>query len=204
MEINVNFSENAKNDFNLVVRARKGEQKAYADLMQRYKESIYFMVLKMVNNKDDAQDLMVETFGKAFQKLDKYQPEFAFSTWLFRIATNNCIDFIRKKKLNTLSIDRLVDEEGNNQPLQIKSDTLNPDEHSIKKQQAQELNLIVEGLPQRYRNLIVLRYFEELSYDEIAKELDLPLGTVKAQLFRARDLLSNVLNRRKKDTNSDF
>ena len=204
MEVNVNFSENAKNDFNLVVRARKGEQKAYADLMQRYKESIYFMVLKMVNNKDDAQDLTVETFGKAFQKLDKYQPEFAFSTWLFRIATNNCIDFIRKKKLNTLSIDRLVDEEGNNQPLQIKADTLNPEESSIKKQQAQELKLIVEGLPQRYRNLIVLRYFEELSYDEIAKELDLPLGTVKAQLFRARDLLSNVLNRRKKDTNSDF
>ncbi|RYE28814.1 MAG: sigma-70 family RNA polymerase sigma factor, partial [Sphingobacteriaceae bacterium] len=134
----------------------------------------------------------------------KYQPEFAFSTWLFRIATNNCIDFIRKKKLNTLSIDRLVDEEGNNQPLQIKSDTLNPEESSIKKQQAQELKLIVEGLPQRYRNLIMLRYFEELSYDEIAKELDLPLGTVKAQLFRARDLLSNVLNRRKKDINSDF
>lgn len=204
MEVNVNFSENAKNDFNLVVRARKGEQKAYADLMQRYKESIYFMVLKMVNNKDDAMDLTVETFGKAFQKLDKYQPEFAFSTWLFRIATNNCIDFIRKKKLNTLSIDRLVDEEGNNAPLQIKSDTLNPEETSIKKQQAQELKLLVEGLPQRYRNLIMLRYFEELSYDEIARELDLPLGTVKAQLFRARDLLSNVLNRRKKDINSDF
>ncbi len=204
MEINANFSENAKNDFNLVVRARKGEQKAYADLMQRYKESIYFMVLKMVNNKDDAQDLTVETFGKAFQKLDKYQPEFAFSTWLFRIATNNCIDFIRKKKLNTLSIDRMIDEDGNNHPLQIKSDTLNPEETSIKKQQSQELKLIVEGLPQRYRNLITLRYFEELSYDEIAKELDLPLGTVKAQLFRARDLLSNVLNRRKKDTNSDF
>ncbi len=204
MEINVNFSENAKNDFNLVVRARKGEQKAYADLMQRYKESIYFMVLKMVNNKDDAQDLTVETFGKAFQKLDKYQPEFAFSTWLFRIATNNCIDFIRKKKLNTLSIDRMIDEDGNNHPLQIKSDTLNPEETSIKKQQSQELKLIVEGLPQRYRNLITLRYFEELSYDEIARELDLPLGTVKAQLFRARDLLSNVLNRRKKDANSDF
>lgn len=204
MEINANFSENAKNDFNLVVRARKGEQKAYADLMQRYKESIYFMVLKMVNNKDDAMDLTVETFGKAFQKLDKYQPEFAFSTWLFRIATNNCIDFIRKKKLNTLSIDRMIDEEGNNHPLQIKSDSLNPEETSIKKQQSQELKLIVEGLPQRYRNLITLRYFEELSYDEIARELDLPLGTVKAQLFRARDLLSNVLNRRKKDTNSDF
>jgi len=97
MEINANFTENAKNDFHLVVKAREGSQKAYADLMHRYKDSIYFMVLKMVNNKEDANDLTVETFAKAFEKLDKYQPEYAFSTWLFRVATNNCIDFIRKK-----------------------------------------------------------------------------------------------------------
>jgi len=98
MEVNANFTENAKNDFHLVQKAREGNQKAYADLMHRYKDSIYFMVLKMVNNKEDAMDLTVETFAKAFEKLDKYQPDFAFSTWLFRVATNNCIDFIRKKK----------------------------------------------------------------------------------------------------------
>lgn len=204
MEVNPNFSANAKNDFGLVNRAKDGDQKAYADLMQRYKDSIYFMALKMVNNKDDAMDLTVETFGKAFENLEKYKPDFAFSTWLFRIATNNCIDFIRKKRISLVSIDSLSDDGGDERPLQIKSDTLNPEEESIKKQQSKELKEIVDKLPLRYRTLIVLRYFDELSYEEIAQQLDLPLGTVKAQLFRARDLLSNVINRRKKNSTSDF
>ena len=199
MEINVNFTENAKNDFHLVVKARDGDQKAYADLMHRYKDSIYFMVLKMVNNKEDAMDLTVETFAKAFEKLEKYQPEYAFSTWLFRVATNNCIDFIRKKKLNTTSIHGMMNDDGDDQPLQIKADTLNPEETSIKKQQTEELKQLIDGLPPRYRNLIVLRYFDELSYEEIAQQLDLPLGTVKAQLFRGRYLLCNILNRAKKN-----
>ncbi|MEJ6982295.1 sigma-70 family RNA polymerase sigma factor [Pedobacter sp. P351] len=204
MEVNPNFSANAVNDFNLVMRAKDGDQKAYAELMQRYKDSIYFMALKMVNNKDDSMDLTVETFGKAFENIDKYKPDFAFSTWLFRIATNNCIDFIRKKRLKMVSINSMVDDEGDERPLQIKSDTLNPEETSIKKQQQEQLKIIVDKLPQRYKTLIVLRYFEELSYEEIAQQLDLPLGTVKAQLFRARDLLHNVLSRRKKNPGSDF
>lgn len=199
MEINSNFTENAKNDFHLVVKAREGSQRAYADLMQRYKDSIYFMVLKMVNNKEDAMDLTVETFAKAFEKLDKYQPEYAFSTWLFRVATNNCIDFIRKKKLNTTSIHGMTDDDGEEKQLQIKADVLNPEESSIKKQQTEELKLLIQSLPPRYRNLITLRYFDELSYEEIAQQLDLPLGTVKAQLFRARYLLGNIMNRFDRD-----
>ncbi|WP_423146348.1 RNA polymerase sigma factor [Rubrolithibacter danxiaensis] len=204
MEINPNFSANAINDFNLVIRAKDGDQKAYAELMQRYKDSIYYMALKMVNNKDDAMDLTVETFGKAFENIERYKPDFAFSTWLFRIATNNCIDFIRKKKLHLVSIHSVVDEEGDDRPLQIKADTLNPEEHSIKKQQSEQLRFLVDKLPQRYKTLIILRYYEELSYEEIATQLDLPLGTVKAQLFRARDFLYNVLSRKKKSASSDF
>ncbi|OCX51530.1 RNA polymerase subunit sigma-24 [Mucilaginibacter sp. PPCGB 2223] len=199
MEVNNNFTDNAKNDFKLVMRAREGDQKAYADLMHRYKDSIYFMALKMVNNKEDAMDLTVETFAKAFEKLDKYQPEFAFSTWLFRVGTNNCIDFIRKKKLNTTSISGMVDDDGDERPLQIRADTLNPEEASMKKQQSQTLKVLIDSLPPRYRNLIVLRYFDELSYEEIAEQLDLPLGTVKAQLFRARYLLGNIVNVNKRD-----
>ncbi|WDF54111.1 RNA polymerase sigma factor [Mucilaginibacter sp. KACC 22063] len=199
MEVNHNFTENAKNDFQLVQKAREGDQKAYASLMQRYKDSIYFMALKMVNNKEDAMDLTVETFAKAFDKLEKYQPEFAFSTWLFRVATNNCIDFIRKKKLNTMSLHGMLDDEGDERPLQIKADTLNPEEFSIKKEQTQEIKLLVDGLPPRYRNLIMLRYFDELSYEEIAQQLSLPLGTVKAQLFRAKYLLGNIINHHNKN-----
>jgi len=206
MEINPNFSDNAKNDFSLVEKAKEGNQKAYAELMQRYKDSIFFMVLKMVNNKDDAMDITVTTFAKAFENLEKYRPEFAFSTWLFRIATNGSIDFIRKKKLATTSIDAMggSGENGDDRIFEIKSDVLNPEETSIKKQQTEQLKEIIDKLPARYKTLIVLRYFDELSYEEIAEQLDLPLGTVKAQLFRGRDLLSNILGKRKKSETSDF
>ena len=204
MEVNPNFSPNAKNDFNVVSRAKDGDQKAYAELMQRYKDSIYFMALKMVNNKDDAMDLTVETFGKAFENLEKYKPDFAFSTWLFRIATNNCIDFIRKKRLNVVSLNTLTDQDGEERQFEVRSENLNPEETSIKKQENEKLKNIVDQLPSRYRTLIILRYFEEQSYEEIAQQLDLPLGTVKAQLFRARDLLANVMNRKKNNLRSDF
>ena len=204
MEVNPNFSENARNDFNLVIRAKDGNQKAYAELMHRYKDSIYFMVLKMVNNKDDAMDITVSTFAKAFENLEKYKPDFAFSTWLFRIATNSSIDFIRKKRVLTTSIDSFSSEDGEEKVLEFKSDILNPEEFSIKKQQTEQLKEIIDKLPARYKTLIILRYYDELSYEEIALQLDLPLGTVKAQLFRARDLLSNILNKRKKITGSDF
>ena len=204
MEINPNFSPNAKNDFNVVSRAKEGDQKAYAELMQRYKDSIYFMSLKMVNNKDDAMDLTVETFGKAFENLEKYKPDFAFSTWLFRIATNNCIDFIRKRRLNVVSLNTLTDQDGEERQFEVRSENLNPEESSIKKQENEKLKNIVDQLPSRYRTLIILRYFEEQSYEEIAQQLDLPLGTVKAQLFRARDLLANVMNRKKNNLRSDF
>jgi RNA polymerase sigma-70 factor (ECF subfamily) len=204
MEINPNFSDNAKNDFSLVEKAKEGNQKAYAELMQRYKDSIFFMVLKMVNNKDDAMDITVTTFAKAFENLEKYRPDYAFSTWLFRIATNGSIDFIRKKKIATTSIDSMGYDGGEDKVFEIKSDVLNPEEHSIKKQQTEQLKEVIDKLPARYKTLIVLRYFDELSYEEIAEQLDLPLGTVKAQLFRGRDLLSNVLTRRKKSSKSDF
>lgn len=106
MEVNPNLSEKAQVDFKLVQQAVKGDQKAYAELMSRYKDSIYFMLLKMVNNRDDAEDLTIEAFGKAFKNLHQYTPDFAFSTWLFKIATNNCIDFIRRKRKYTFSIDK--------------------------------------------------------------------------------------------------
>jgi RNA polymerase sigma factor (sigma-70 family) len=204
MEVNPNFSDNAKNDFTLVERAKEGDQRAYADLMQRYKDSIFFMVLKMVNNKDDAMDITVTTFAKAFENLEKYRPDYAFSTWLFRIATNGSIDFIRKKKIQTTSIHALSGDGGEDKTFEIRSDVLNPEETSIKKQQTEQLKEIIDKLPLRYKTLIILRYFDELSYEEISLQLDLPLGTVKAQLFRGRDLLHNILNRRKKSLKSDF
>ena len=92
------LSDKAKKDLTLVEAAIKGDQGAYAELMDRYRDSIYFMMLKMVKNSDDADDLTIEAFGKAFNRLKQYSPNYAFSTWLFKIASNNCIDFIRKTK----------------------------------------------------------------------------------------------------------
>src|SRR4030065_1791838 len=100
MEVNPQLSEKARNDLIMVEEAKKGNEKAFASLMNRYRDSIYYMLLNMVNNASDAEDLTIEAFGKAFRSIESYTPRFAFSTWLFMIATNNCIDFIRKKKLS--------------------------------------------------------------------------------------------------------
>jgi len=199
MELSSNLSEKAQIDFVLVCRARDDkDEKAYAELMGKYKDSIYFMMLKMVKNGDDADDLTIEAFGKAFNRLHQYVPKYAFSTWLFRIATNNGIDFIRKKKMVTLSIDKTMDDgEGGSIGFQIKSESLNPEERFVRKQKIRIMREIVEQLKPRYRELVVLRYFRELSYDEIAAEADLPLGTVKAQLFRAREQLYKLMQNKK-------
>lgn len=195
MEVNENFSTKAKQDIALVEKALLGNQKAYADLLSRYRDTIYFMLLKMVKNKNDAEDLTIEAFGKAFKNLEQYTSEYAFSTWLFRIASNNCIDFLRKKRTVTVSIDENFDTDDYDFTFNIEDKELNPEDNFIKSQDSNRLAEIVKSLKPRYRELIELRYFKELSYEEIATQMSLPLGTVKAQLFRARELLFNILQR---------
>lgn len=194
MEIGNDLSEKAKNDLILVEQARSGDQKAFASLLNRYRDSIYFMLLKMVNNPSDADDLTIEAFGKAFRSLESYTPNFAFSTWLFKIATNNCIDFIRKKQSSPSIIDQGPDEM-DTYTINIQSDTPDPEEALINRQKFAQLREVVDMLKPRYKTLIELRYYKEYSYEEISKELQLPIGTIKAQLFRAKTLLYNILNK---------
>ncbi len=198
--LNVNLTEKGLYDWKLVERASKnGDQQAYAELMGRYKDTIFFMLLKMVRDRDDADDLTIEAFGKAFKNLTQYTPDYAFSTWLFKIATNNCIDFLRRKK-NVVSLDRSFENsDGDELFFEPKSDVLNPEEKAIKRQKIKLIRLVVEKLQPRYRVLVELRYFQEKSYEEIATELNLPIGTVKAQLFRARDLLYHTLKHMKEN-----
>ncbi len=194
-EINPNLSDKARQDFNLVMMALDGDQKAYAELLGRYRDAIYFMLLKMVNNKTDAEDLTIEAFGKAFKSIGQYTPAFAFSTWLFKIATNNCIDYLRRKSKSGQKLeDSTVDEDGYDTPLP--SDTLDPEERMIHDQKVSLMHTVVAKLKPRYRQLVEMRYFEERSYEEIAEEMKLPIGTVKAQLFRARELLFNILKQK--------
>ncbi|MFP4289641.1 MAG: RNA polymerase sigma factor [Bacteroidales bacterium] len=194
MEVNPNLTEKAQRDFELVRQAvEEGNQLAFTELMGLYRDTIYFMLVKMTGNVDDAEDLTLEAFGKAFKNLSQYTPEYAFSTWLFKIASNNCIDFMRKKKKNVLSNENYDDVSESNHVKAIASGGLDPEENLIKSQKADLMRKVVEKLKPRYKKLIQLRYFDEYSYEEICVELDLPLGTVKAQLFRAREFLFNIL-----------
>lgn len=194
MEIETDLSEKAKKDLVLVEQARNGNEKAFATLLNRYRDSIYFMLLKMVNNSSDAEDLTIEAFGKAFRSLESYTPNFAFSTWLFKIATNNCIDFIRKKRASPSIIDHGPDEM-DSYTINIQSDMPDPEEALINHQKIAQLREVVDQLKPRYKSLIELRYYKEYSYEEISNELNLPIGTIKAQLFRAKTLLYNILKK---------
>lgn len=199
MEImNEHLSDKAKVDLELVDKARLGDQAAFAKLMDRYRESVYFTMMKMVRNADDADDLTIEAFGKAFSRLDQYSPSFAFSTWLFKIASNNCIDFMRKKRVKLTSMETgITKDNGESVRYDAKSNTLDPEETIIHNQKVKHMRELVSQLKPRYRELVEKRYFEELSYEEIAEELNLPLGTVKAQLFRARDFLAQMMEQTK-------
>lgn len=184
-------------DFRLVKLAvEEGDQRAYAELLQRYRESVFYMMLKMCNNKDDAEDLTIEAFGRAFKKLEQYSPDYAFSTWLFKIASNNAIDFIRRKKQKySISIDHKNDHADQTDHAQnLKSSVLDPEEHFIRKQKIESVRLLVDNLKPKYKEMIELFYFQEMSHEEISNKLNLPIGTIKAQLFRARELLYNALN----------
>jgi len=199
MELKRQFSDKALEDFRLIdLAVEHDDDQAYAKLLQRYKRPVYHMVLKMVRNVDDAEDLTMEAFSKAFKSLHKFKKDFTFSTWLFRIATNNAIDFIRKKKLDTMSISSAyTDSDGVTVSLEMEDHNLNPQEETIKKQKTELIQLFVSKLPAKYQRLVRLRYFEELSYEEIAQELDAPLGTVKAQLHRARELMFELVKNKK-------
>jgi len=195
MEVVSHLTEKAQRDYRLVMQAlSSGDQKAYAELLNNYRDSLYFMLLKMTNNQVDADDLTIEAFGKAFKNLDQYSPEYAFSTWLFKIAANNCIDFMRRhRRINYVTVTNHDESDSSNYPSNIPSLNLSPEERVIEKQKVNLMHEVVEKLKPHYRLIVELRYFKELSYEEIAVQLDLPLGTVKGQLFRAREFLYQIL-----------
>jgi len=182
--------ESISRDLKLVEKARKGDQRAYASLMSLYEDSVYHMLLKKVGNPDIAEDLTIEAFSKAFRNISRFSPDFAFSTWLYRIATNNCVDFLRKQKKDPCSRENA---QPGSQQTDIVDSANDPEENLIREQRQRVLRDIVEKLNPRYRQFIELRYFDELTYEEIADKLALPIGSVKAGIFRAKDLLYNIL-----------
>ena len=189
------LSSRAKEDLELIESAIGGNQKAYATLMDRYRLSIFHTMLKMVRNRAEADDLTMEAFGKAFHKLPNYVPRYAFSTWLFRIAVNNCIDHKRKKRLPILHVgDTYGNSDTDFDILKfLRSHAITPEDEMIRQQRILMMHSLLDRLTDKYRVMIELRFYQELSYEEIAQEMEAPLGTVKAQLFRAKELLYQML-----------
>jgi RNA polymerase sigma-70 factor (ECF subfamily) len=194
--MNNNLTPKGQRDLKIIKRAlATGDPKAYNELMKLYRDPLYYMLYEKVGDEELAKDLTIEALGKAFKKLHMYTPDYVFSTWLFTVARNNCIDYLRKHKLPTISIDKMmIDEDGKRNTFDLKSNDPDPEKIMIKKQRIAILRHIVDQLKPKYRDLVKLRYFKELSYEEIATTLDVPLGTVKAQLHRSRAQLFKIMS----------
>lgn len=192
-----NASESSLEDDVLVKKAVGGNEGAYKKLVDKYQRALFFHILKMVKDREQVEDLVQETFVKAFDNLDSYSTNYAFSTWLYRIATNHTIDYLRKKKLKTLSIDSPMKTKDGEMEMQLPDESAHTDRDIIQKQRQKIVQEAIENLPEKYRKVIQLRHMEEKSYQEIADILDLPLGTVKAHIFRARELLYKELKDKK-------
>lgn len=179
-----------KEDQEMIVRALQGDEAAYARLRNKYWRPLHAMLSRMIHNKHDAEDLTQEAFIKAFNSLRSYNPEYAFSTWLYKIASNNCIDYLRKRRLQTVSMHSPVRLRDGEVQMELPDhDAPRPDMHMTSAERTAILNEAVRNLPEKYRTVIELRHTHELEYQDIAERLELPLGTVKAHLFRARALL---------------
>ena len=191
-----NLTEKGKRDLIIVNRALdSGDPKAYNELMKLYRDPLYFMLYEKVGNQEVAKDLTIESLGKAFKKLHLYVPDYTFSTWIFTVARNHCIDYLRKHKLPTFSIDKkMIDQDGKRTNFDLVSTDLNPQQRMEKTQRIAILRRIVDQLKPKYRDLVKLRYFKELSYQEIAEYLEIPIGTVKAQLNRSREQLFKIMS----------
>ena len=157
--------------------------------MKKYHDAISNFIYRMIQDKAQVEDLTQEAFIKAFGSLASFNEEYAFSTWLYKIATNNCIDFIRRRKLQMFSIDKPIPSKESDYAFELRDDSAEADGEIISSQRTRLLNEAITQLPEKYRIVIRLRHTEERSYEEIAKILKLPIGTVKAHIFRARELL---------------
>jgi RNA polymerase sigma-70 factor (ECF subfamily) len=188
-----------RSDLRLIKRCKRGDEPAFEKLLNRYRGAIYTLCYRMTRHPEDARDLAQEIFIKVFSLLDRYDDSYAFSSWLFRIATNHCIDFLRRNRLRFLSLDATVGADGENIELQLPDSGPQPDTVLQRKETVDRLSEVIAELPPHYRLITLLRHDQQLSYEEIAEILDLPLGTVKARIHRARNLIQQILKARRYD-----
>ncbi len=186
-------SESSQQDREFVERALEGDESAYHALVEKYRNALYHHIRRIIRERSEVDDLVQESFIKAFSALESYSTQYAFSTWLYKIATNHAIDFLRKKRLRTQSIDKPIKTKEGEMEIELPDTTYRPDRHIVEDQRKTLIQEAIDALPPKYYRVIVLRHQHEKTYEEIARELDLPLGTVKAHIFRARELLNKYL-----------
>lgn len=182
-----------EDDIHLITRAKTGDEIAFRSLLGKYERAVYSICLRMVRNRDEAADLAQESFIKVFSMLDRYNPSYAFSSWLFKITSNLCIDHLRKRRIETFAMDEPIDGEKGEIQRQYEAPDPDPEQEYIRREKMERLDEAIENLPPHYRIMLILRHQENLSYEEIADSLDIPLGTVKARIHRAREMLKTSL-----------
>ena len=180
-------------DIELIKRALNGDQKGYAAILKKYRAPLYNLLYRMVRNKMETEDLVQEAFIKAFSSLASFNDDYAFSTWLYKIAINNCIDHFRKKKLKTFPIDKPIESKDGSIKREFPDASYRPDKFILSKEKGMLIEDAIQSLPEKYRTAIVLRHSQDKSYEEISEIMEIPLGTVKARIFRAREMLKKQL-----------
>jgi RNA polymerase sigma-70 factor, ECF subfamily len=176
-------------DASLVRRCLAGDEKAYRDLIERHQAQVYSLAMRMVRRAEDAEDLTQETFVRMFRALSRYDPTRPFAAWLFTIATRLCIDHIRRRKVSPISLTQREPGSEEEYQIEVEDPGLKPDEVATHAEEERRAATLIESLPPHYRIVVILRHVQDLSYEEIAEALHLPLGTVKARIHRARALL---------------
>jgi RNA polymerase sigma-70 factor (ECF subfamily) len=178
-------------DAGIIRRCREGDERAYRDLVLRFQRPVYSVAFRMVRSAEDAEDIAQETFVRVFRALGRYDPARSFEAWLFTITTRLCIDLMRRRRVRPISLSRQDPESGEDQTIDIADPGLGPDETTSHAEEERHATDLIDSLPPHYRIVVMLRHQQDLSYEEIAEALSLPLGTVKARIHRARALLKN-------------
>ena len=181
------------NDAELITQALGGSQVAFRNLAQKHRSSVYHIISKIIRDHETANDLVQETFMKAFVSLASYRPEYRFSTWLYKIAANCSIDYLRKKRIQALSLDSHPDNAADGRQFEVPDYSYHPGRALERKEQRVGIEEAIASLPDKYREVIIYRHKDDKSYEEIADLLRIPIGTVKARIFRARELLKKKL-----------
>ncbi len=196
------FAKSVLEDQKLIKNCLNNDQQSYNTLMKKYKASVYHLALRLVKNESDAEDLVSQTFSKAFLKLSSFNLDYIFSSWLFKITTNTAIDLLRKKKIPLVSLshsDKVEEGKEKKYPYIINSiadDKLNFLDETIQLEENKHIKVLVDSLPEKYRSIIIMRYYKNMSYKDIASDLSIPLGTAKAHIYRAKDILFTLMKRK--------